>query len=232
VFTVKSLLAIKPGRRARVDHNLYSEVSKDGRSRRFLFRFVSPVTHRATEAGLGVYPTVSLADARDKADKMRSAVKNGIDPIRQKRDDRAATKAAQKASTRFSDALDVYVKAHADQPGPTSELEALLRRHVSSLLPRPLTSITTGDVLAALAPVKARLPKTAARTRAAISTVIENATAYGMFAGANPARREVFKYLKFAPPPSTPHRMMPFAEVPAFFARLNETASATHQQPS
>src|SRR6516225_5107848 len=48
VFTVKSLEAVKPGKRARVERGLYVEVSKDGTSRRFLFRFVSPATHRPT----------------------------------------------------------------------------------------------------------------------------------------------------------------------------------------
>jgi integrase len=206
---------------------LHLEVTRAGTSRRWLLRFVSPTTGRPTEAGLGTYPDVSLADARKKASKYRSQIADGIDPIHAKREDRAAKREQKKASTTFSAALDVYVKAHADKWGRTSEVEALLRRHASTLLPRPLASITTNDVLAALAPVKARLPKTAARTRAAISTVIECATAHDMFAGANPARREVFKHRMHAPPASTPHRMMPFAEVPSFFARLSETPSSS-----
>jgi integrase len=71
------------------------------------------------------------------------------------------------------------------------------------------------------------LSKTAARVRAAVSTIFDYAVAKGMFNGANPARACVFKHLRPAPPASTPHRMMPFAEFPTFFARFSETQSAS-----
>jgi hypothetical protein len=117
------------------------------------------------------------------------------------------------------------VKAFADRPAPTAELEALIRRHVAQLLSRPLATITSNDVLVALQATQAKLPKTAARTRATVSIIFDYAVAKGMFNGANPARASVFKYLMPAPPASTPHRMMPIDEVPTFFARLSETPS-------
>jgi integrase len=226
VFTVRSLQVAKPGRH-RIERGLYLEVSPDGQRRRFLLRFVSPQTHRATEAGLGTWPAVSLADARAKAAEYRSLIAKCIDPIHAKREKRASDKAAQMASTTFGAALDSYVKAFADKPAPTAELEALMRRHVATLLPRPLALITSDNVLAALQGTQASMPKTAARARAAVSTIFDFAVAKGMFNGANPARASVFKYLVPPAPRSTPHRMMPFAEVPGFFARLSETPSSS-----
>jgi integrase len=204
---------------------LYLEVTRDGTSRRWLLRFVSPQTHRPTEAGLGTWPTVSLADARAKASEYRSLIAKGTDPIHARREARAESIAARKASTTFGSALDAYVDAFEDKGAPTIELEALLRRHVAQLLPRPLATVTSNDVLAALQATQAKLPKTAARARAAVSIVFDYAVAKGMFNGANPARASVFKFLLPAPPRSTPHRMMPFHDVPAFFARLSEVAS-------
>jgi hypothetical protein len=204
---------------------LYLEVTRHGASRRWLLRFVSPVTHRPTEAGLGTWPIVSLADARAKASEYRSLIAKGIDPIHAKREDRAAKRERDMASTTFSDALDAYTKAFAGKGAPTFELAALVRRHVAALLPRPLASITSDDVLMSLGPTQAKLPKTAARTRAAISTIFDYAIARGMHTGANVASASVFKYLMPAAPKSVPHRMMPFAEVPAFFARLSENPS-------
>jgi integrase len=90
-----------------------------------------------------------------------------------------------------------------------------------------LGSIATGDVLTALAPVQARLPKTAARTRAAISAIFSYARAAGLYAGDNPASREVFKYLTPPPPKSEHHRAMNYRDIPAFWQRLRETRSAT-----
>jgi integrase len=226
VFTVKSLTAAKPGRH-RIERGLYLEVSKDGGSRRFLLRFVSPQTHRATEAGLGTYPGVSLADARAKASEYRSLIAKGVDPIHAKREKRAAVLAEAKASTTFSDALDAYVKAFADKGASIFELKALLRRHVDGLLLRPLMSISTADVLTALAPVQAKLPKTATRTRAAISTVFAYARAAGLHAGDNPASREVFKYLTPPPPKGDHHRAMNYRDMPAFWQRLRERQGAT-----
>jgi hypothetical protein len=199
VFTVKSLTAAKPGRH-RIERGLYLEVSPDGQRRRFLLRFVSPQTHRATEAGLGTWPTVSLADARAKASEYRSLIAKGVDPIQQKREKRAAVLAEAKASTTFSDALDAYVDAFKDKGAPTIQLEALLRRHVAQLMSLPLASISTGDVVEALQPTQAKLPKTAARTRAAVSVVFGYALARNMFVGANPAARDVFKFLMPSPP--------------------------------
>jgi integrase len=205
---------------------LYLEVSPDGQRRRFLLRFVSPQTHRATEAGLGTHPIVSLADARAKASEYRSLIAKGIDPIQQKREARAAVLAEAKASTTFSDALTAYTKAFADKGASIFELEALLRRHVDALMPRPLATITTGDVLTALGPTQSKLPKTAARVRAAISTVFAYAKAAGLHAGDNPAARDVFKYLTPPPPKSEHHRAMDYRDIPAFWQRLREKRSA------
>jgi integrase len=207
---------------------LYLEVSSDGKTKRWLFRFTSPVTHRATEAGgIGIFPEVGLADARAKADEYRTLVKKGVDPIVQKREARAAKKAGEKTSTTFGDPLAAYVKAFVDKGAPTVELEALLRRHVAlSLLPRPLDKITSNDVVAALMPVQQSIPKTAARLRAAVATVFDYSIARG-FTLTNPASASVFRFLMPAPPKPVPHRMMPFSNVPAFVARLSEVTSAS-----
>jgi integrase len=205
---------------------LYLEVTRDGTSRRWLLRFVSPQTHRATEAGLGTYPTVSLADARAKAAEYRALIAKGIDPIQQKREARAQVIAEAKATTTFSDALAAYTKAFADKGASIFELKALLTRHVDALMPRPLATITSNDVLAALAPVQARLPKTAARVRAAASVVFGHALARNMFIGSNPAARDVFRHLVPSPPKSEHHRAMDYRDIPAFWQRLRAKQSA------
>jgi hypothetical protein len=103
MFTVKSLLAAKPGRH-RIEQGLYVDVDP-GQRRRFVLRFVSPVTHRATEAGLGVSPATGLADARAKAAKYRAMIAKGDDPIIAKREKRVADIAETKAKTALKDAI-------------------------------------------------------------------------------------------------------------------------------
>ena len=44
-------------------------------------RFVSPETNRRRDMGLGVYPEVSIADARVRALVARKLIATGLDPI-------------------------------------------------------------------------------------------------------------------------------------------------------
>jgi integrase len=216
MFTQKNVVAAGPGRHQDKgkEQGLYLEVSKDGRLRRWLFRYVSPVTHRPTEAGLGGFPRVGLAAARTKARRMRQLVDDGVDPIHQKREAKTTAKVT------FGTALTDYGEAFADKGAVTVDTVARVTRHVAPLLGRSLQSITTADVLTALGPVQATHPKEAARVRNYVAVIFDYATAKGLYAGANPASRAVFKFLVPAPPPRAPFRMMPVDDVPACCAQL------------
>jgi integrase len=225
MFTTRSAQTAPIGRHHADDKGLYLEVTKNG-TRRWLYRFTSPITHKPTEAGLGVFPQISLAKARAKAAEYRALVADGQDPISLKREARAATKAAQKPVPTLGTALAAYVDAFKDKGDPTQQVKLTLERHTGPLLSCPIATVTTNDVLQVLVPIQARLPKTAARVRACLSVLFNYAIARGMMSGGDPASAAVFKYLMPPPPASTPHRMMPFALVPSFFARLQEQVTA------
>jgi integrase len=225
MFTVRTAQTAKPGRH-RVEKNLFFEVSDDG-SKRWLYRFTSPLTRRVTEAGLGTFPVIGLAAARAKAIEYRALVAKGVDPIQAKRAARAATLEARKKAMTLGDALTAYATAFAGK-GKTAERAATLRRHAQGLLTQPLDKITTEGALTALAPVQAAKPKTAARARSAISAVFDYAEARGWFTGANPARVNVFRRLVPAPPSDVPYKMCPVDQIPALFARLSDDPTASH----
>ena len=69
---------------------LYLLVKSAGKYWRFDYRFADK---RKTLA-LGIYPAVTLADARKARDTARALLAQGIDPAAQKRMDRATTKTA------------------------------------------------------------------------------------------------------------------------------------------
>ena len=48
---------------------------------KWVFRFVSPVTKKRRNAGLGTYPDVSIADAGKQGQSMRELLAKGIDPL-------------------------------------------------------------------------------------------------------------------------------------------------------
>ena len=89
---IKAIEHAPPGRhQIEGSPGLYLVVNENG-SRRFLFRFVSPITRRPTEKGLGGWPTTSLALARADATKRAQAVRAGVDPIRQDREDKTSAR--------------------------------------------------------------------------------------------------------------------------------------------
>ncbi len=53
-------------------------------SGKWVLRFVSKVTGKRRNAGLGSYPQVSIAEAAKKAMQMHEQIKNGIDPLEEK----------------------------------------------------------------------------------------------------------------------------------------------------
>lgn len=67
-----------------------------------------PVVHRR-DVGLGSYPEVSLAEAREKARELRKQVRGGIDPIEQKKQDREALRVQQSKAKTFRECAEVVI---------------------------------------------------------------------------------------------------------------------------
>lgn len=104
----KATPGITPGGRATTKpykigdaSGLYLQVTPTGGKRwRFKYRFGG----REKGLSLGVYPDVSLTDARKSRDLFRTMLKGGIDPsehVRSERANRIADAARQIAATRF-----------------------------------------------------------------------------------------------------------------------------------
>jgi hypothetical protein len=90
-LTYKQILALKPGRHW-VSESLYVFVSEDEQTRRFMFRFTKPSTRRETEKGLGrLDKDITLKEAKDKRDEYRRLVRQGGDPIEEKRKNKPVT---------------------------------------------------------------------------------------------------------------------------------------------
>src|SRR5690606_15649286 len=48
---------------------------------KWVFRYVSPLTKKRRNAGLGTYPEISIADAARDAQAMREQLANNLDPL-------------------------------------------------------------------------------------------------------------------------------------------------------
>ena len=66
------------------------------------------------DIGLGGFPGVTLARAREKAREARDKIERGIDPIEERKEAKAALAAAQRRGLTFADATDKYLSAKLD----------------------------------------------------------------------------------------------------------------------
>ena len=109
---------------------------------RFDFRFDG----KQKSSSLGVWPEVSLAVARNKRDQARRKIKEGVNPIQEKK---------QKKSLQFEQAHETVEKKEAPIPQQISQQEeintksavSLLKLHVfSELGEKPVTELDKEDV--------------------------------------------------------------------------------------
>jgi len=222
-LTAKAAAALtKPGMHAD-GAGLYLSIDGAGR-RRWVFLAISKGKRR--EMGLGGYPAVSLAGARDAAAKAREQVKAGVDPIKARIE---ASKASAGKPT-FGQCADALIAAkesewrsarHRAQWGTT------LRELAAPLRDFPVDEVDTAAVLAVLQPLWQTIPETSARLRGRIEAVLDAARAADHTPAdrLNPARWKghLDKLLaKRKKMDRGHHEAMPFDDVPAFFARLRE----------
>lgn len=195
---------------------LYLQVTGTG-ARSWIYRY--QLRGRRREMGLGSAGAVSLAQARDRAAEARTLVAHGHDPL-EVRD------AARAPGTTFGDCADAYIEAHKGAWKNDEQAKQWTQSLADYGPPRdlPVGSVDTDAVLACLSPIWASKTETASRTRARIERVLDWARVKGYRSGENPARWRGHLD-KLLPKPSKVskvrhHRAMPYADAPAFMARL------------
>jgi integrase len=195
---------------------LYLVVDKGGAKRwAFIFRWEG----KRKELGLGGVVAVPLATARDRAKEAREVVAAGRNPIEARK--------ALRAVPTFGDMADEVIAALSGQwrnAKHVAQWKMTLAVHAAPIRTIRVDKITTEDVLTVLKPMADR-PETASRLRGRIEKVLDAAKAKGLRTGENPARWR--GHLDNLLPKRQKltrghHAAMPFAEVPAFAARLQE----------
>jgi integrase len=168
---------------------LYLQVSKfDTKSWVFRFTFKK----RSREMGLGPLHTVSLADARDEALKCRKLVREGIDPIEQRKYLRGEAQADALKVMLFRECAKQFISSHS--AGWKSEKHA--SQWISSMEiyvypvfgDLPVQTIDTGLVMKVIEPIWTTKTETAGRVRGRIENILDWARVRKYREGENPAR--------------------------------------------
>jgi integrase len=143
--------------------------------------------------GLGGYPAVSLAKARDKAREARELIRQGVDPIERQRAAQSALRAAVASALTFEQTAKAYMATH--EAGWKNAKHAQQWRNTLEQYAYPVMGqllvrdVGKEHVLAVLQPIWTAKNETASRLRGRIELVLSYAMQAGYRQeGLNPAR--------------------------------------------
>ncbi len=168
---------------------LYLQITPgDGRS--WILRTTVGKTRR--DIGLGSFPSVTLAQAREKAREARDKIERGIDPVAERKAAKAALSASAGRGLTFEKATDSYLSAKLDafkNAKHRQQWRNTLEQYAVPVLGKMLVQdIEVQDVLRVLQPIWTEKTETASRLRGRIESVLSWATVAGHRKGDNPAR--------------------------------------------
>jgi len=177
---------------------------------------------RRREMGLGGYPEIGLAAARDLAERWRAMAKQGRDPIKEREaEERAARREDITLAILTADAFEAR-KAELKGDGTAGRWLSPLTLHVLPKLGRvPVTDLDQRDIRDTLAPLWHTKADTARKAINRLSIVLRHAAALGLdvdLQATDKAKALLGKSRHVAK--NIP--AMAWADVPGFYASLKE----------
>lgn len=189
------------------------------------------VAGKRRDMGLGPWPAVTLAQARQKTLAARREALEGADPVKARREARKALETARKAEEEadrriFSKVAEAVIKAEAPSwknARTTHMWESSLKLHAAPLMPLPVASITREMVRDCILPIWHKKPIIAAKTLRRIGAVLRYAAAQGWGADATAADVRILRHLGFTKQAGERgHPSLAWRQAPAFFKALDK----------
>lgn len=202
----------------------------DGRdSRSWLYR--ATIGNKRRWLGLGGYPSVTLAQAYQRARECADLIRDGIDPAQHQRDKRRKLTADQLTAKTFEQTAAEYIATKRknkewSNPKHAQQWENTLATYAYPVFGDVLVrDVEKGHILVALKPIWDTKHETASRLRGRIETVISYAFQAGYRPeGLNPARLKDNLDMLLGKPAKADghHEAMPIDDTPAFFQALRQ----------
>ena len=186
------------------------------------------ITVHRRDMGLGSYPEVSLAEARDKARELRKQARNGIDPLEQKKRNKETLRIQQRQAKTFRECAEVVWENKAREYKNIRhhrEWQKSIEKYAYPVLGNMIVgNITSADVAAVLEPIWYEKHKTAITIRGRIEKVLDYAKAMKYRDGENPAlwRGVLEPILGRVKIKAKPHPALPYIEIGAFMSELRK----------
>lgn len=162
----------------------------EGGSKSWVLRYT--LAGKERRAGLGPFPEVSLAEAREAAVNFRRQVRNGQDPVEEKRKAKASAQAEQAKSVTFDWCAEKYIAAHKPSwknPKHGEQWTNTIATYVSPIMrSTAVDRIETAHIMRVLEPIWTTKAETASRVRGRIESILSWAAVRKFRSGENPAR--------------------------------------------
>jgi integrase len=230
VRSTHRLSALAVGRAKRLGYyadggGLYLQVA-GGAAKSWIFRFT--LRGKAREMGLGSVVDMPLAEARERAGDCRRLLRDGIDPIEQRRVERARAALADAKALTFKACAEAYIASHRTGWKNAKHAEQWTSTLATYAYPvfgaLPVQAVDVGLVMKVIEPMWVGKPETAGRLRGRIESVLDWATVRSYRQGDNPARwRGALQSLLPARSKVRKvvhHPALPYSQVGAFMALL------------
>ncbi|WP_308433219.1 tyrosine-type recombinase/integrase [Pseudorhodoferax aquiterrae] len=206
---------------------LYLQIAPGG-TKSWILRVT--VGSKRREMGLGAFPEVPLAMARDKARAARAKVELGVDPVLERQRAASALRAEQAKALTFSDAAAQFVTDKGEQwrnAKHRAQWSATLETYAGPVIGKVLVSdVSQTHILSILRPIWTTKTETATRLRGRMEQVLDWARVRGYREGENPARWRGHLD-KLLPAPTkvakvTHHPALPVDAMPGFMVNLRK----------
>lgn len=150
------------------------------------------VGEKRRDIGLGGYPDVTLAQAREKAREIKDKIRQGIDPIDEKKALRSSLIKSQSKAITFSQVADEYLNKKSREYKSDKQIQNLkgwLDKYILPFLGKLLPDdIELAHVEQMLKPIWETKNHTANRVRTHTEAILDLARVKGLRTGDNPAR--------------------------------------------
>lgn len=213
---------------------LYFRVAPGG-SKGWIFRFRRE--GRTRDGGLGAYPAVGLAKARELAAQCRRSLAAGVDPIDARQAQRRDADRQTARAITFSQCAENFISSHEvawrnpkHRQQWRNTIKTYAEPNIGSLI---VAEVDTTGIVRILEPIWTSKPETASRLRGRLECILDWARARGYREGENPARWR--GHLDHLLPPKSKvrtvqhHAAMPYLDVPGFMRVLTANSSPVAQ---
>ena len=198
-----------------------------GASRSWILRI--PIGGKRRDVGLGGYPAIGLAQARNGARDIRIKVVQGIDPIQERRNQQAALKVARGKLKTFSEVASGFLEDRSPgwrNPKHRQQWENTLAVYaVPKIGNLFVKDIELAHILNILRPIWTTKTETASRVRGRLENVLDWAKVHGYREGENPARWKGNLDMILPAPNKTKkvkhHKALPYSQVGSFMVDLH-----------